>query len=458
MQQIAGLSFERDRARIYEHGWQSWSPTAGYAVDASPYRPTSENRRLMNYRPDRDAPGDAFWGEGLLAVDPGDGEPVHVFAAPEPCDVPSIRVDVAADRLLVSADGPVEHIVDGGPGGLYAALARWADGFAAVAGVGQLRPAPTLWCSWYHYFTAVTEADVDENVRAIDDLGLDIDVVQIDDGYQAEIGDWLVLSDRFRSLRDTVARIRDRGRRAGIWVAPFLIGHDSQVFRDHQDRLLDGVPAGWGWGQDLAALDAASPGGEGYLRRVFSSLRESGFDVFKLDFLYAGALPGPRAPGTSGLEAYRHGLRVIRESVGPESFLLGCGAPLLPSVGLVDAMRVGPDISHRVDPEDGDESQPARRTATRSGRERAWQHGRFWVNDADCLLASQAMAQREQWAAHVEEYGGLRASSDRLTDLDEWGLATTRRVIRQVPATPFDPVDARPAAQLTAAGVPTPAG
>ena len=333
MQQIAGLSFERDRARIYEHGWQSWSPTAGYAVDASPYRPTSENRRLMNYRPDRDAPGDAFWGEGLLAVDPGDGEPVHVFAAPEPCDVPSIRVAVAADRLLVSADGPVEHIVDGGPGGLYAALARWADGFAAVAGVGQLRPAPTLWCSWYHYFTAVTEADVDENVRAIDDLGLDIDVVQIDDGYRAEIGDWLVLSDRFRSLRDTVARIRDRGRRAGIWVAPFLIGHDSQVFRDHQDRLLDGVPAGWGWGQDLAALDAASPGGEGYLRRVFSSLRESGFDVFKLDFLYAGALPGPRAPGTSGLEAYRHGLRVIRESVGPESFLLGCGARCCPASG-----------------------------------------------------------------------------------------------------------------------------
>jgi alpha-galactosidase len=44
---------------------------------------------------------------------------------------------------------------------------------------------------------------------------------------------------------------------------------------------------------------------------------------------------------------------------------------------------------------------------------RAWQHGRFWVNDPDCLLLSPGVQQRERWAPTVERYGGLRGSSDR---------------------------------------------
>ena len=127
------------------------------------------------------------------------------------------------------------------------ALALWADGFAAAEGVGALRPPPTAWCSWYHYFERVTQDDIEENLGAIDDLGLDVDVVQIDDGYQAEIGDWLLLSDRFASLEDIVDRIRGAGRRAGIWVAPFLVGERSVLAREHPDWLVGGADPGTGW-------------------------------------------------------------------------------------------------------------------------------------------------------------------------------------------------------------------
>ena len=68
--------------RVYEHGWQSWSPTTAYRLDERPFRPVSDLRRVGNYRPERTAPDDAFWGEGLLAVDPGTGDGVHVFGAP----------------------------------------------------------------------------------------------------------------------------------------------------------------------------------------------------------------------------------------------------------------------------------------------------------------------------------------------------------------------------------------
>ncbi len=282
MREVAELAVDPARAVVYEHGWQSWSPSRSYRLGERPHRPISEHRRLMNYRPDRVAPPDAYQGEGLLAVDPGDGSGVHVFGAARPDGpIASIQAAVRGDRVVVRADADVPGVeitasVDRTAGTIEQALARWADGFARRAEVGPLRPAPTLWCSWYHYFTAVTQDDILENIAALDELELPIEVVQIDDGYQAELGDWLSLSDRFSSLRDTVARIRDRGRRAGIWVAPFLVGARSSVAREHPEWLLDGVSAGFGWEQELAALDTTHPGAAGYLGRVFGDAARAG--------------------------------------------------------------------------------------------------------------------------------------------------------------------------------------
>jgi alpha-galactosidase len=444
---LATVPVDRGAARVYEHGWQSWSPTLAYRLDQRPFRPVSELRRIGNYRPERTAPDDAFWGEGLLAVDPGNGDGVHLFAAPSAGGpIPSIRAEVSGDRIVVSADGEVTtSVVQVGAGDdadgwspLDLALAGWGDGFAAASGVGSLRPPPTAWCSWYHYFERVTQPDIEENLEAMGELDLPLDVVQIDDGYQAELGDWLTLSDRFASLPDIVGRIRDAGRRAGIWVAPFLMGERSAVLRDHPEWAIGGADPGRGWDQQLSALDVTHPGAEAYLREVFGTLREIGFDYFKIDFIYAGAMEGRRAdPSVSGVDAYRHGLRVIREAIGSESYLLGCGAPILPSVGLVDAMRVGPDIGHHYEPLDGDLSQPSQRAAAQNTRWRAWQHGRFWINDSDCLVAGPHVERREDWAAVVERYGGLRTSSDRLRALDDWGLDTTRRLLQRGLVTPF---------------------
>jgi alpha-galactosidase len=410
------------RGRVYEHGWQSWSPTTTYPVMATSHRPRNANDQTMCCRPGRPGPEVGFQGEGLLAVDPGTGGPVEVFAAATAGEVPSIRAQLDGERLVVTADGPVERLAPAG--GLEHALATWADRRADAEALGPIRPAPTVWCSWYQYFTEVTEADVLENVAEIAALDLPVDVVQIDDGWQAEIGDWRDLSDRFGSLAQLVERIAATGRRAGIWVAPFLVGAKSEVARRHPGWLVAGADAGRHWGQQLGALDVGNPQAADHLQDVFGRLRELGFDYFKLDFVYAGAL--------AGVEAYRHGLGLIRAAVGDDAYVVGCGAPILPSVGLVDAMRVSPDIDTRVEVA-GDLSRPSLAAAALSTVGRAWQHGRFWVNDPDCLLARPAMPERQRWAAIVERYGGLRASSDRIRDLDGWGLATTRRLLGEVP-------------------------
>ncbi|MGH3648698.1 MAG: glycoside hydrolase family 36 protein [Micromonosporaceae bacterium] len=426
------IAADAERGRVYEHGWQSWSPTSTYPVTGAGARATSRAHGGLGFRLGSPAPPVGFQGEGLLAVDPGNGQPVRLYAAADGLvDVPSVRAVWRDGRLAVSADGPVHRLELAGP--LTSALARWASGFAQRAGLGALRPAPTAWCSWYHYFTKVTEADIIENLDAIAAAQLPVDVVQIDDGWQSEIGDWLELSGRFSSLTALVARIRDGGRRAGIWVAPFLVGGRSALAREHPEWLIGAADAGRNWDQPLAGLDVTHPGAAGYLREVFTMLRSAGFDYFKIDFVYAGALDGPRHSGAGPLEAYREGLMQIREAIGEQAYLLGCGAPILPSVGLVDAMRVSADIAPEYEPLDGDLSLPSQRGAALSTVGRAWQHGRWWVNDPDCIVARPAIERREEWAATVERYGGLRASSDRIADLDDWGLATTRRLLGSVP-------------------------
>ena len=441
MQVIAEIAIDASRAVIYEHGWQSWSPTTTYRVGETPHRPVNERNRFLCYRPESSPTADVYWGEGLLAIDPGDESEILIYAVGNATEaVPSVQAELRENRLIISADGPVETIVDHGPGGLDNALARWADGFAAGAEVGEMRRAPTIWCSWYQYFTDVTEADMIENIDAIERLDLPVDVIQLDDGYQTAHGDWLTLTDRFDSLRGIADRIRSSGRRAGIWVAPFLVFPESELARRHPQWLIGGadnpVDGGHNWNRDLFALDTTHPEAMEWIAEVFSTMHEWGYDFFKVDFVYAAAIPGRRYEDTSPIAAYRSGMQQLRDAMG-NSYFLGCGAPILPSVGLVDAMRVSPDTEPQYLPKDGDFSQPSVSAAMLTGRGRAFQQGRFWINDPDDLIARPGIEGREEWAEHVRRFGGLRGSSDRIAELDEWGLAVTRELLSESPVQPF---------------------
>jgi alpha-galactosidase len=118
-----------ETALIYEHGWQSWSPTTTYSLRDRPYRPAGETIRVVNYRADGTAPEGSFQGEGLLAVQERTGGPVHVFAAHPGADaVPSIRARVQDHTVVVASEGPIQQMVDDGPGGIFGALGRWGDG------------------------------------------------------------------------------------------------------------------------------------------------------------------------------------------------------------------------------------------------------------------------------------------------------------------------------------------
>ena len=419
---VGELVVDPEEVAVYAEGWQSWSPTT-WARPGTVHRPELDWQHTMRFRPGT-ALGDGWQGEGLLIVDPGAGRPVRSFRGPAPTEeVPTIRATLSGDRLTVTATG--RTLVEDSPDPVTA-VQRAGDGLAAEAGVPALRPPPRVWCSWYRFFEEVTTADVLEVLDDLDASGLPVDVVQVDDGWSLGLGEWLDPSPGVPSLAELVGRIRDRGRRAGIWLSPFLVGRDTALARDRPDWVLG--DAGHNWGQDLVGLDLTHPGVREYLFDTVRALVELGIDYFKLDFLYGGAVPGPRTADVSPVAAYRSGLVLLRQAAGDEAWLVGCGAPLLPSLGLVDAMRVSPDTFHEGG-EDGSHGLRGRPSLVA----RAWQQGRFWVNDSDCLVTRPSYAQREPWAATVATFGGLRSFSDRLCELDGWGLDTTRALLSSGP-------------------------
>ncbi|MET1052505.1 MAG: glycoside hydrolase family 36 protein [Mycetocola sp.] len=418
-------------ATVYTEGWQSWSPTTWYRHDDVLHRPAEGWQHLMRFRPGTPLPERGVQGEGLLIVDPGDGGATRVYGTLDASvDVPSIRAEWEGDRVIVKADTPLEQWTVHGTSPAtsaepHPALTSFGDRFGTANGARLEASPPRVWCTWYRYFEEVTAADVLENLRAIDDRGLSVDVIQIDDGWSLGTGEWTQPNPRFGSLADSVAAIRDSGRRAGVWLAPFSVGSRSDLAQRHPDWLTG--PAGYNWGDDLVGLDLTHPDVRTYLTEVFSGLRDLGVDYLKLDFLYSGAVPGRRyASDVTAVAAYRSGLALVREIMGEDAYILGCGAPMLPSVGLVDAMRVSPDTFHEGG-EDGSQGLRGRMSL----EARAWQHGRLWTTDPDCLVARPSFALRDEWADVVLAAPGLRGFSDRISELDDHGLDLVRQLLKE---------------------------
>ncbi|MFW6082763.1 MAG: hypothetical protein ACOC8C_01775, partial [Chloroflexota bacterium] len=188
----------------------------------------------------------------------------------------------------------------------------------------------------------------------------------------------------------------------------------------------------------------------GWLGETFRRLRQE-WDIsfFKIDFLFAAAHPGQRHdPATTRAQALRLGVKEIRKAIGRKAFLLGCGAPLGPCVGLVDGMRIGADVDPNWYPLwRNDLSAVSTHNALRNVIARAPLHGRLWANDPDCLLVRQrgenmglVLNEMRTLTTLVALTGGVTLNSDNLTTIEEGRIKYLRQTLPPtgVAARPLD--------------------
>lgn len=297
---------------------------------------------------------------------------------------------------------------------------------------------PRVWCSWYSLYTSI-----DENIlhKTFDELGdLPFDVLQVDDGWQKNIGDWDV-NEKFPSGMNALAeKIKSTGRKAGLWLAPLIATASSKLFREHQDWFLRNergvlVTAGFNWGDYLFALDTTHPEVTAWLTALMKQVRAWGFDYIKLDFLYAGALKGKRHQDKPREAAYRASLQVMREAMGVDAFFLTCGTPIFPALGLCDAIRVGPDVSHEWEKHRDavlfyNPSIPSTRSAIRTSLNRLWLSPMLHIDpDVAYFTSKENLLTAEH--KHLLQDLALICNFKATSDMPQWMTSEEREEVRK---------------------------
>ncbi len=288
----------------------------------------------------------------------------------------------------------------------------------------------TGWTSWYNYYEKISEKIILENVKEFSDRNIPIDYIQIDDGWQKAVGDWLLVKDTFpHGMRAVAQKIKDSGYKPGLWLAPFVAEESSIICEKHADWLVrddhgNFIIAGYNpfnWSGNFYVLDIYLPEVRSYLKRVFYTIEHTwGYDLVKLDFLYASALQ-PRK-GRSRGQVMSESMRFLREISGSMK-ILGCGVPLGSSFGFVDYCRVGSDVSLGWEDLKLKMLRYKERVSTinslTSTIGRAQINGRFFLNDPDVFILRDENttlqdAQKRTLFMLNNALGGLVFTSDNI--------------------------------------------
>lgn len=299
----------------------------------------------------------------------------------------------------------------------------------------------TGYTTWYNYYRGITEQIVNRDLNSIANQDTHFDCFQIDDGYQENIGDWLITDKKKfpNGMKKIAEDIHSHNMIAGLWLAPFAGTRKSKLFSNHPEWFIkdeNGRPynTGHNWG-GFYSLDIYNKDARKYIMNVFDTvLNNWGYDLVKLDFLY-GACVRPMYNKTRG-EIMCDAMDLLREACG-DKLILGCGVPLMPAFGKVDYCRIGADISLKwqtgkhITREDVSTPHAVCNSIFRRHLD-----GRVWMNDPDVFLLREKnnqmnFEQRKLLAKINSTFGSLLFISDDVSEYNDEQKAALSEVFAE---------------------------
>lgn len=267
---------------------------------------------------------------------------------------------------------------------LWEAHALWAEELSEHYSALRVKGSRVGWSDWQYYRRDVTQADVLENLEIIKSGDWGIEYILIDDGYQANMSDWLEANERWPGgVSAVIRKILEAGLSPGLWVAPLTASEHGRLPREHPDWLVkgkDGRPL-----EDRShmgavyAIDFSKPEPLEWLKSLIRTIvREWGVKWIKLDGPILRYYEGARFadPKMTAVQVIRRALEAVREATGPDVVIEGEGY-YGPSIGLVHTQRVTQDIQT---------AWPRLRHTTYTNLMSAFMHNRLWTNNPDAFV------------------------------------------------------------------------
>ena len=282
--------------------------------------------------------------------------------------------------------------------------------------------------SWYNYYQNINEEIILRDLEALDSR---FDVFQIDDGYETFVGDWLDVDEKKfpNGLKPIIDKIHSKGFKAGLWLAPFAAETKSKLFNEHQDWIRKDkhgkpIKAGGNW-SGFYSLDLENKEVIEYIKECLNHYMEMGVDFFKLDFLYAAALP--EYEGKTRCQVQDEAYQLLRDILKNKT-ILGCGANIINSYNHFDYLRVGPDVSLDFDDVFYMRLFHRERVSTKVTLQntiyRSFMNNHLFGNDPDVFLLRDeniklSKEQREALSKLNALFGSLLFTSDNIATYDE---------------------------------------
>jgi len=268
------------------------------------------------------------------------------------------------------------------------------------------RPIKGVCCSYYAQGNRVDYKYIERTVNKLDEIvqedkKKDI-VIGIDAGY-SKWGDWLIPSKKFGStIEDAAKLIKNHGYIPGIWISPFVVMKESNLYKEHSDWFirLNGKPLESRQTSpidflpllSLYVLDITKEEVRESIKEVIRKFREYGYDFIKIDFLYPSCFSQAYSKNVTRAQAIRMGVTAIREAAGQDAMIMSAISHLSPLVGLVNYARTGldtsnpfvyglPVLSKRVN-----EEMLTKNITNFDSR--SFYDEKIWINDIDALVVN----------------------------------------------------------------------
>jgi alpha-galactosidase len=224
--------------RLYGEGFQMLSQTGGTLAQPSDLGNYTDAK---HYKLPAPLNAKAFYGMMMLSPSPSDNHLLAFtscrrFIGQFYLSNPSLKVvlDIEGSELRPGESWLLEPFTYQSGSDREQLLDKLATQLVANHPPLRFPSPPAGWCSWYCFGPRVTAKQVLDNLDFIAKHTPGLRYVQIDDGYQPAMGDWLETGAAFGgNVQGVLKQIRERGFEPAIWVAPFVAEEKSQVFQQH---------------------------------------------------------------------------------------------------------------------------------------------------------------------------------------------------------------------------------
>ena len=176
--------------------------------------------------------------------------------------------------------------------------------------------------------------------------------MQIDDGWEREVGDWLPNAKFPAGMGALAERITDAGMVAGPVARAVHRAAATPTSPANAPscccaiRAGQPVVAGYNWGTGYWALDLTRADAREHVAALIHTRRARlGLPLPEARLHQRRGAAPVRPDGADREQLTGTRCALIREVAGDDVYLLGSGAMLLPSLGLLDGLRSGPDVA-----------------------------------------------------------------------------------------------------------------